>query len=155
MQSSSYANLAVNERLVCCAHRSILITWNFRVSERRLWIFVGHVCVCFYRLFFDVTIYNNYIWWKTEIKIMTAAFVNVLEMYDWQTTYSFTKNRVLPSRFKADVDSAYEKWKTVDASCIAGVREITTACTFQEPVDEERLSEMLTVSLHLISTKPL
>jgi len=61
----------------------------------------------------------------------------------------------LPYRFSVDVDPAYEKWETVDASCIADVREITTACIFQEPVDEERLSEMLAVSLHLNNNKPL
>ena len=62
---------------------------------------------------------------------------------------------MLPWRLSADVDSAYEKWKSVDASCITNVREITTACIFQKPVDEERLSEMLAVSLNLNNTKPL
>lgn len=118
-------------------------------------MFIGHVCVCFYRLYFDVTIYNNYIWWKTDIKIMIAAFMNVLESHDWQTTYSFTENRVLSWRFNANVDPAYELWKIVGTSCITDVRDITTASNFQEPEDEGRLSEMLAVRLHLNNTKPL
>ena len=37
--------------------------------------------------FFYFPIYNNYIWWKTEIKIMTAVFMNALEI-DKQRTVS-------------------------------------------------------------------
>jgi hypothetical protein len=61
---------------------------------------------------------------------------------------------VLPWKFNANVDPAYELWKTVGTSCITDVRDITTASNFQEPEDEERLSEMLAVRLHLNNTKP-